>query len=81
MPLIGTSCAEHALHDTTEIAVNYGFVPDVTGNFEGQLRSDAGLSTFFVVAGVYYAEDIMLAKTTSSSGTTQLRVIYNAKRS
>lgn len=80
MALIGSSTAEHALHDTTEIDENYGFVPDITGNFEGKLRHDSGLSTFFVVAGVYYAEDIKLAKSTSATNTTQLRIIYTAAR-
>ncbi len=80
MPLIGSKTAEHALHDSTVIEPNYGFVPDITGNFEGQLRGDSGDSTFFVVAGVYYPEDIKLAKSTSSANTTQLRVIYSAVR-
>jgi hypothetical protein len=80
MVRIGTKTAEHALHDSTEIAPNFGFIPDVTGNFEGQLRFDTGDSTFFVVAGVYYAEDIRLAKDTSSANTTQLRIIYEAEQ-
>ncbi len=80
MALIGSSTAEHTLHDSTVIAKNFGFVPNISGNFEGQLREDSADSTFFVVAGVYYPEDIKLAKTTSSSGTTQLRIIYTAVR-
>ncbi len=80
MPLIGSASAAHVLHDTTEIAANYGYIPDQDGNFEGKLRGDAAVSTFFVKGGTLYPEDILLAQATLATGVTEIRVIYSAYR-
>lgn len=68
--LIGNASAEHALHDSNEIAAPVvGFVPDADGTFEGRLRGDSADRTMPVLGGVFYPWDIKLAKSTGSTGT------------
>ena len=63
------------LHDTNTIGPNMGFIPNIDGNFEGKARGDSTARTFFVLGGVVYPIDIMLAQNTSSSGTTELTIL------
>lgn len=73
--LIANKSANHTLHDSTEIAAPVvGFIPDQDGSFLGRLRGDTADSTFNVLGGAFYPFDLKLAKTTSSSGVTALRI-------
>ena len=72
--LIANKSASHTLHDSTELDPNVGFIPDQDGSFNGRLRGDTSDVTFNVLGGVFYPFDIKLAKSTSASGVTALRV-------
>lgn len=73
--LIANKSDSHTLHDTTEIAAPVvGFIPDQDGSFVGRLRGDSSNVTFNVLGGVFYPFDIKLARTTSASGVTALRI-------
>lgn len=78
-PLIGTACAEWAMHDTNTIDTNIGFIPAVDGTFEGRLRGDSADRTFNVLKGVFYPLDIKLAKATGATASMELLVIRFVK--
>lgn len=77
--LIGTKRTTHALHNSTEIAQNDGFMVDADGNFEGKLRDDSTADTFYVLKGVFYPLDLKLAQATGATGVTEVYV-FNGKR-
>ena len=79
MTLIGTSAAEHTLHDSTEVAANQGFIPDADGSFEGKLRNDTSVRTFNVLGGHFYPLDIKLAQDTGKVGVAQLLIVNSSR--
>jgi hypothetical protein len=74
--LIANKLDSHTLHDTTEIAAPVvGFIADQDGSFSARLRGDTADVTLNVLGGLFYPFDIKLAKATSASGVTALRIL------
>ena len=58
------------LHDTnTQDVISCGFVPDLSGSFEGQFRQDSSDRTITVIGGAFYPFDVKVAKLAGATGT------------
>lgn len=80
--LVGNSSVAFPLHDTNEIlAGSIGFVANLPGTFEGQLRDDSTDRTIPVIAGIFYPFELKFARDASSTGTTsELLIVYGRYR-
>ena len=73
--LMGSSTEAWSLHDSNEIDRNSGFIPDVSGSFEGRARVDSASKTFNVIGGAFYPIDIKRAESTGAVGVTELLIV------
>jgi len=54
-----------------------GFIPNIDGNFEGQLSKDSSDRTFFVLGGLVYPLHLKDFTLTGATGVTELTILYN----